>query len=161
MSEGGIKMILVATDEEIYSTLQKPLDNFLGEKNFLLDAPTMRKSYIRPNDLANFIIHLHKSKQLHTIATKWLSFQRTTDKTDKAVLGSDLIKKTIDELLTPHSKPPQIERFELSLQIDTGNVIYEEFTDMEEILEFIKIYTQNPTAILNHITPKGLKEKGD
>jgi len=39
---GGISMILVATDEEVYKSLQPHLDNALGSKSFELNAKKIR-----------------------------------------------------------------------------------------------------------------------
>jgi len=70
------------------------------------------------------------------------------------VTGGDLVKRAIDELLAPLPEEPQIVSFEISLQIDSGNTIYQEFQDMEDALEFIREYFGNPSAILARITPK-------
>jgi hypothetical protein len=42
-SNAGVRMILVATDEEVYSTLQQPLNEYLGDETFVLDPGLMRK----------------------------------------------------------------------------------------------------------------------
>jgi len=68
--------------------------------------------------------------------------------------GGDLIEAAIDELLSPLPSNPTIARFEVALQIDTGNTIYEEFTDMEHLIEFVSTYSSNAEAILDKITPK-------
>ncbi len=47
-----------------------------------------------------------------------------------------------------------IQRIEISLHIDTGNVIYGEFEDIESALEFVRTYHNNPEAILKRITPR-------
>jgi hypothetical protein len=49
---------------------------------------------------------------------------------------------------------PNVKGFELALRIDTGNVIYQEFDDIESLFEFAKKYYQNPQEILQRITPK-------
>lgn len=49
---------------------------------------------------------------------------------------------------------PKIAKFEIALQIDTGNTIYQEFSDLEEAQEFIQNYFSNPNEILDKITPK-------
>lgn len=48
---------------------------------------------------------------------------------------------------------PNIKGFEIALQIDTGNTIYQEFNDIEAIFEFVNKYYQNPDEILRQITP--------
>ncbi len=156
MSEGGIKMVLTATDAEIYSTLQGPLDDFLGDDSFTLDPATMRKRYIRPVDLANFIIHFDSTGQLEGVAQSWLNFSREID--GKQVTGGELIKKAIDELLAPFSNAPNVQRFKVSLDIDTGNVIYQEFDNLEDAMEFVTTYAQNPDKILDKITPRALRK---
>lgn len=49
-----------------------------------------------------------------------------------------------------------IKKIGIALQIDTGNTIYEEFTNMEEALAFVRQYAQSPEAILEKIKPKGV-----
>jgi len=56
------------------------------------------------------------------------------------------------ESLTPPN--PQIARFDIALQISTGNTIYQEFDDVESLIEFLQTYTQNPAEILKRITPR-------
>jgi hypothetical protein len=156
-SEAGIKMVLVATDEQIYSTLQSPLDTFL-EKHHLpeltLDVEQIRDSLPRPWDLANCLIELKEAGELPTIAATWLNFERGLNDDTTAKLGSDLIKQAIDELLSPLPENPQVKKLEVALQIDTGNTIYHEFKDAEEAMAFIQTYFQNPRAILQKITPQ-------
>lgn len=40
------------------------------------------------------------------------------------------------------------------MQIETGNIIYEKFTDLEDMLNFVQEHAHNPAKILEHITPK-------
>jgi len=87
MSEGGIKMVLVATDEQVYQTLQPHLDAFLGENRFVLEPEVMRKSYPRPADLLRFITYLNNTGNLRTIATSWLRCERVT--TNGIFIGAD------------------------------------------------------------------------
>jgi len=47
-----------------------------------------------------------------------------------------------------------VRKFEIALQLDTGNTIYQEFTDIEEAQEFMQKYFNNSQAILEQITPK-------
>lgn len=154
MSEGGIKMVLVATDEQVYSTLQSPLDRFLGADMFTLDAVTMRKSYPRPRDLLKLAILLEESGELDAIAASWLEFDRLRGSDGVVLKGSDLIKAAVDELLAPLPDSPAISRLEIALQIDTGNTIYEEFSDVEDVIEFLTRYWSNPQEILDRIMPK-------
>lgn len=149
LNEGGIQMVWVATDEEVYSTLQGPLNEFLGEDSFVLDPVQMRKKYERPEDLLRFIEYLQETKQLDAIAKTWLEFER-----EQNLKGEDLVKQAIDGLLAPLPEEPQIQRFEIALQINTGNTIYREFSDIEDAREFLEAYFQNPQAILEQITPK-------
>ncbi|MCL4878791.1 MAG: hypothetical protein KJ064_19175 [Anaerolineae bacterium] len=149
LSEGGIKMILVATDDQIYSTLQSPLDNFLGDNSFNLNAATMRESYERPEDLLNLILQLQSTGHLKTIAQSWLKFERFPGKT-----GADLVKNAIDELLAPLPSNPMVQKFEITLQINTGNTIHAAFTDLEDAQEFLQTLAHNPQAILQRITPR-------
>lgn len=153
-SEGGIKMVLIATDEEVYQTFQQPLDKYFGSKSFKLDAPTMRKSYIQAEDLESFMNHLVSQEQLPKIAETWLQFERKRDEHNNPQTGADLIKMSINELLTPLPKSPRVTKFEISLQIETGNIVYQEFEDMEELFKFIQTHSQNPDELLKLITPK-------
>jgi len=89
-SEGGIKMVLVATDEQVYSTLQGPLDKFLGADTFTLDAATMRKSYPRPRDLLKLAILLEETGTFDAIAASWLEFDRLQSSDGVVLKGSDL-----------------------------------------------------------------------
>ncbi|GAB4445870.1 MAG: hypothetical protein Fur0044_42130 [Anaerolineae bacterium] len=154
MSEGDIKMVWVASDEEVYSTLQKPLDNYLSDQTFNLDPLTLRKSYPSPWHLANLLIGLRATGELDHLATSWLQFERARDAEGRSIAGADLIKRAIDELLAPLPQTPNIEGFKIALQVDTGNVIYEEFNDLEAAFEFMNKYHQNPQEILQRITPK-------
>ncbi|MBP8973913.1 MAG: hypothetical protein KBH93_08545 [Anaerolineae bacterium] len=153
-SEGGIKMVLVATDEQVYSTLQGPLDEFLRADTFTLDAATMRESYPRPRDLLKLAIFLEETGELDAIAASWLEFDRLLSSDGVMLKGSDLIKSAIDELLAPLPANPTISRLEVALQIDTGNTIYEEFSDVEDVIEFLTRYWSSPQEILGRITPK-------
>jgi hypothetical protein len=154
MSEGGIKMVWVATDAEVYGTIQKPLDNYLGDNTFKLNAQTIRKSYPRPWDLANLLIILKEEGELERLASTWLEFERAKDADGRPITGADLVRQAIDELLTPLPSAPNIKGFELALRIDTGNIIYQEFDDIESLFEFANKYYQNPQEILRRITPK-------
>jgi len=153
-SEGGVKMVLVATDEEVYSTLQKPLDEYLGERTFNLDAEVMRKKYPRLDDLYNFMLHLYEKDALQQIAETWLEFERETDENGQSVKGKDLVRQAIDELLAPLPPEPRITSFEISLQIETGNIIHEKFSDLEELFDFVNRHAHDPAEILKRIAPE-------
>jgi len=156
-SEAGVKMVLVATDDEVYSTLQTPLDDFLSQQNLpsmVLDTEVIRESLPRAWDVANCLIGLKNSGQLYSIAATWLDFIREQLEDGSSIQGRDRVKRAIDELLSPLPETPKIKQFEIALQIETGNVIYAEFKDSEELCEFIQNYLQNPQAILDKITPK-------
>lgn len=154
MSEGDIKMVWVASDEEVYRTLQKPLDDYLSDQTFKLDPLTLRKSYPYPWHLANLLIKLRDTGELDNLAATWLQFERAKDAENRLVTGADLIKRAIDELLAPLPQIPNVEGFEIALKINTGNVIFQAFDDVEAALDFIKKYFQNPQEILQQITPK-------
>ncbi len=152
MSEGRVKMVLVATDEQVYSTLQAPLDEFLGADSFILDPQKMRKRYIRPDDLHRFILHLHETGKLQELALRWLDFEQIKD--GQKVVGRQLVKAAIDDLLDPLPENPSVEKLEIALQISTGNTIYREFADLEEAQQFIQTYFHNPQAILDQISSR-------
>jgi hypothetical protein len=73
----------------------------------------------------------------------------------KLATGGESAKKSVDELLAPLPDAPRIQKCAISLHIDTGNVIYEEFTDAEEALDFIRDHLCNPEQILKRIAPFG------
>jgi hypothetical protein len=155
MSDADVKMIHVATDDEVYNTLQPHLDKFLGNSTFVLNTNEMRKSYPRPDELLQMMLFLQTIGKLDEVAKQWLLFTRETN--GKQATGAERIKLAVDELLTPLPNNPQIKRFEVSLQMETGNTIYGEFDDYEKTLEFLQTYFQNPEEILKRIKPKGLK----
>lgn len=53
----------------------------------------------------------------------------------------------------PLPDTPTIKSVEISLHIETGNIIYEKFENLENLLNFLLEY-QNPAKILERITPK-------
>ena len=57
-------------------------------------------------------------------------------------------------LPAPPSSTPRIQKFEITLHIETGNLIYEEFEDIEALMDFIQTYTRDSEAILKRISPK-------
>jgi hypothetical protein len=159
MSEGGVKMVLVATDEQVYGSLQKLLDEYLENDTFELDPREMRKSYPRPWDLANLLITLQAENRLEALAKSWLEFERERDAEGNILIGTDLIKQALDELLAPLPSTPNIQGFQVALNIDTGNVIYQEFDDVEALFEFVQTYHKNPQKILERITPRKKSEE--
>ncbi|NDJ61384.1 MAG: hypothetical protein GYB67_09675 [Chloroflexi bacterium] len=155
--EGRIQMVHVATDEEVYGTLQPHVDEFCKRHALpvlQLDAREIRNSLPRSWDLANCLIELADNDQLRDLAESWLRFARRTTDDGQPQLGSDLIREAIDKLLDPLPEVPSVEKFEITLQIDTGNIIYAEFADFEEATAFIQMYHRNPQAILDKIKPK-------
>lgn len=154
-NEGGVKMVIVATDEEVYHTLQPHLDEYLGANTFQLEAKQIQSKFPEEHiqDFYNFITYFHEAGNLREVAQTWLNFNRP-DKNNNIVKGAALIEAAIDELLAPLPNNPQIQNFEVSLQIETGNIIYEKFTDLEDMLNFVQEHAHNPAKILEHITPK-------
>ena len=122
LTEGGVKMVWVATDEEVYSTLQKPLNDFLGDNTLTLDAKAMRQKYERPSDLTHFIVALNATGILDNIATMWLAFPKKAPN-GVVITGADLIRYAIDQLLAPLPENPGVQHLEIALQITTGNRI--------------------------------------
>lgn len=155
--EGKIKMVLVATDEEIYGTIQAPLNEYLANHDLeplTLDVIEIRDSLPRAWDLANCLIELKASGALDAIAVTWLNFQRTEGKDKQEITGRHLVTGAIDQLLEPLPSNPKVETLEIALQISTGNTIYREFRDAEEAMQFIQTYFTTPKLILDEITPK-------
>jgi hypothetical protein len=157
---GGIDMILVATDEEVYNSIQPYLDEALGEKSFILDARKIRGRFPEQHvDIFDdFLVHLKETQELDKLARKWLNFDRI-DITGEHTNGKILIQNALDELLKPLPANPKISNFEITLEIETGNLIYKKFNDLEELLDFITENTQNPQKILDEISPKVSNKK--
>lgn len=156
-TEGSVEMVLVAKDDEIYGSLQEPVNEYMRAHQFdefTFDVRAIRSRLPRPNDLSRCLIDLKASGQLSTIAKTWLQFPRTILQSGKPLVGSDLIIAAIETLLQPLPDNPRTKRFEIALQIDTGNTIYREFDDPEQALDFIQRYSNNPKAILELIRPK-------
>lgn len=152
MSNANIQMIHVATDEEVYSTLQQPLNEFRRDTSFVLNAAQMRLSYPQPDVLLQFMLYLQQSGKLRALAASWLQFMR--EEQGKRLSGADRIKRAVDDMLSPLPPNPSIKRFEIALQIETGNTIYEEFDDVEQAMDFLQKYFQNPQEILRRIKPR-------
>ena len=156
MNEGGVRMVLVATDDEVYSTLQPYINAYFGKGGFKLDADAMRQSYIRPGDFLKVLCHLLETEEINQVAQAWLSFDRVDETTQYTHKGYELINQSIDELLSPlpNAQDVNVNKLKISLEINTGNVIYQEFDDIEEAQEFIQRYINNPDEILKRILPK-------
>ena len=52
------------------------------------------------------------------------------------------------------TKNPSTERFEITLEIETGNLIHRKFNNLKELVGFATEYTNNPEKIIEEITPK-------
>ncbi len=159
--EGGrIDMILVATDEEVYKSIQPYLDRALKNKSFNLDALQIRKrfplQYIDQFD--GFLAGLRESGELNILAKQWLKFPRI-DANGVSTNGKQLIQNALNELLKPLPQNPKINNYEITFEIETGNLIYRKFKDVEELLEFINENANNPKKILEEITPKHNKKQ--
>jgi len=155
---GGIEMVLVATDDEVYRSIQPFLDNAMRNGGFVLDAKQIRTRFPAKHveELDNFLIQFRDSGELSKLAKTWLYFERLTESGHKEN-GKMLIQQALDKLLKPLPNNPKIEKFEITLEIETGNLIYKRFTDIEELLEFINNNAKNPGGILEVITPKKRK----
>lgn len=151
MTEGGIRMVVVATDDDVYKSLQTPLDNLFLDESFKLIASEMRLSYPRPRDLLRLLVHLQETGGLQSIAHGWLDI--SLEESGKISTGRDRVQNALDDLLSPLPDNPKVERFQIALQIDTGNTIYEEFTDVEQAMEFIEQHFHNSAKILERIKP--------
>ncbi|MCC7187188.1 MAG: hypothetical protein IT312_00485 [Anaerolineales bacterium] len=152
---GGIDMILVATDEEVYQSIQPYLDETLGEKSFELNARQIRQRFPEKHVDAfdDFLIAFKESKKLDKLAKQWFGFTRA-DINGEPTDGKQQIRGALDNLLSPLPRSPKINSFEITFEIETGNLIYRKFNDLEELLEFINQNAQNPDKILDEISPK-------
>ncbi len=97
---------------------------------------------------------------LNKLAKQWLKFQRT-DIDGNATNGQELIRKALDILLQPLPANPKINNFEITLEVETGNLIYRKFKDLEELLDFINQNVTDPAKILEEISPKPTKRQID
>lgn len=154
-SEGGVEMVLVATDEEIYQSLQQPVNlelHRLGLEPFIFDARQIRKRLPRTDDLLRVLSAIQARGELATIAETWFKIPRQINQHN--MTSGDVIRQTVAKFLQPFPEKPQITTFEIALQLDTGNTIYCEFTDAEEAMAFIQNFSTNPQALLDKIRPK-------
>lgn len=160
-NQGGVDMILVATDEEVYKSLQPHLDKALGNKSFELNAKEIRSrfpaKYVEVFD--SFLIKFRDSGELYKLAKSWLNFNRILESTNETINGKILIQRALDDLLSPLPENPKIKAFEITLEIETGNLIHKSFNDVEELYDFIQSNVQNPTKIRELITPKKRTKK--
>lgn len=152
---GGINMILVATDEEIYTSLQPYLDDYFAEKTFILDAKQIRfrfpEKYVE--QLSKFLNDFRDSGELYKLAKTWLRFHKTTE-TGEKINGKQLIQQSLDNLLQPLPAAPKVNNYEITLEIETGNLIHKKFHDLEEMMDFIDDTARNPRKIREIISPK-------
>ncbi|MBL8098667.1 MAG: hypothetical protein JNK81_05770 [Anaerolineales bacterium] len=160
-NQGGVDMILVATDEEVYKSLQPHLDKALGNKSFELNAKEIRNrfpaKYVEVFD--GFLIKFRDSGELYKLAKSWLNFNRILESTNETINGKILIQRALDDLLSPLPENPKIKAFEITLEIETGNLIHKSFNDVEELYDFIQSNVQNPAKIRELITPKKRTKK--
>lgn len=61
----------------------------------------------------------------------------------------------------PSPKPPKIKRFEITLEIETGNLIHRKFDNWDDLAKFAKECANNPQWILEETTPKRNKKIGE
>ncbi|MBV6394934.1 MAG: hypothetical protein HFACDABA_00505 [Anaerolineales bacterium] len=152
---GGIEMILVATDEEAYNSIQPYLDRALGEKTFTLNARQIRsrfpEQYVDVFD--DFLVSLKETGELNKLAKQWFKFPRT-DLDGNQTNGQELVRRALDFMLQPLPANPKINNFEITLEVETGNLIYRKFKDLEELLDFINQNVTDPAKILEEISPK-------
>lgn len=160
-NQGGVDMILVATDEEVYKSLQPYLDKSLGKKSFELDAKKIRgrfpENHVEAFDA--FLIEFRESGELYKLAKSWLNFSRVIESPNETINGKVLIQRALDDLLSPLPESPKISAFEITLEIETGNLIHKSFNDVEELYDFIQNNVQNPAKIRELISPKKRTKK--
>ena len=118
---GGIDMILVATDDEVYKSLQPHLDKALMEDSFQLEAKQIRgrfpAKYVEVFD--DFLIKFRDSGELYGLAKTWLNFSRYIVSTDETINGKILIQRALDDLLKPLPANPKVTNFEITFEIET------------------------------------------
>ncbi len=155
-NQGGVDMILVVTDEEVYKSIQPHLNNALGDKTFQLNASEIRERFPSNhlNDFNNFLTEFSDSGELYKLTKTWLNINRTIEESNEIINGKILIQKALDNLLSPLPENPKIKTFEITLEIESGNLIHKSFNDLEELYEFIQNHVQNPAALREIISPK-------
>jgi hypothetical protein len=154
-SEGGVKTVVVATDEEVYQSIEQPINQVLVAQNlakFKFDAKEIRQRLPRADELLFAMDELAKNRQIVQIAKTWFGLQRIVG--DQQVNSGDLVRAALNELLSPLPEQPKILTYEITLNVDSGNVIHYEFRDSEEAMAFISDFAHNPQLIMNAILPK-------
>ena len=53
----------------------------------------------------------------------------------------------------------KIKNYEITLEVETGNLIHRKFDNKKDWLKFINEYANNPKKILEEITPKTRKKR--
>jgi hypothetical protein len=155
MREGGVEAIRIATDEQVYASLQPHLDQFLKTNTLeplTLDPERIRDRYDRAWDLANFIQWLDEQGELVALAGQWLLLEHPED---PGLRGDQKVQRAISRFLQSPSEPKPTG-WEVTIQIDSGNLIHDEFSDLEELQAFLLRFS-DPQNILERITPKKRK----
>ena len=83
-----------------------------------------------------------------------MNFNRVIESSNETINGKILIQRALDNLLSPLPENPKIRAFEITLEIETGNLIHKSFNDVEELYDFIQNNVQNPAKIRELISPK-------
>lgn len=152
-TEAGVETVLVATDQQVYQTLQTEINNVLNTLGLaaidLSDTAAIRNTLPRSWDLANVLQQLEQSGALATIAGNWFGFED-----EQGNNGITRVENAIASLLSPLPETVRVVKLELAFQIETGNTIYHEVSDMEEARELMDLYFANPAEILKIITPR-------
>lgn len=153
MNEGQVEAVLVASDEQVYETMQPHLDRHLSLNELdplILDAQQIRNKYARAWDLANFIQWLDGEGKLLPLADSWLQLVHPSQ---PGVTGEQKLWQALDTFLDPLPDAPRIAQWEITLQTETGNLIHRKFDDFEEMQDFLLNRT-TPEEIRRQITPK-------
>jgi len=58
-------------------------------------------------------------------------------------------------------KKTKTKRFEITLELETGNLIHRKFDNLDDLAKFAKEFANNPEKILAEITPKRNKKIGE
>ena len=156
---GGIAMILVATDDEIYRSLQPYLDQYLGNDTFSLVAKQIRFRFPEKHveQFDDFLINMRDTGQLDKVAKTWLNFEQETE-TGERLKGKVLIQQSLDILLRPLPAKLNLRQYEITFEVETGNLIHKTFNDLEDMLDFINTTARNPEKIREIISPKRNKK---
>jgi hypothetical protein len=64
---------------------------------------------------------------------------------------------TKKNLLSPKRPTKQ---FGITLEVESGNLIHRKFDNLRDLVEFVKVYVNDPQKILDEITPKRNKKIG-